>query len=184
MKGFLQTVLCMEIAEVNQTAIVTVSKAQRLPRSKVHDEVLVHLHTVEDCDLIYSYAKNLAKMDGKAGIRLDIPQHLRSEFKILETHGNMIRKNIGTSVKRSIRFDDSERSLILNMRLTADDPWVTVTVQQAMEAKRIRNQESIRLIRSTAPPTTSGMTSPLGKALGIYSRQSMTRPRWPKYEQD
>ena len=135
-------------------------------------------------DIVYSHARNLSKHSGTAGIQLEIPQHLRPEFKLLESHGNMIRTMIGPSVKRSIRFDNADCTLILNMRLATDKPWITVTVAQAREAKRLRSQTATAMVRSAypnhAPPP---MSSQQGRALGLPPPQPTlvnTRSRRPR----
>ena len=125
-RTFMREVLEMDTEIVNRTTIEAATTTQQLPRSKIKDEILVNFYTSDERDQVYAHAKNLAKQEGKAGIRLEIPPHLKPEFKLLENHGNSIRTMYGPSVKRSIRFDDSECSLILNMKLSPDDPWVTV----------------------------------------------------------
>ena len=167
-KMFFEETLEVEGQAVNRLGIEAVTPTQVLPRSKIKHEVLVHFFTADERDMVYSHAKNLAKHQGKAGVRLEIPQHLRPEFKLLESHGNNIRTMYGPSVKRSIRFDDAECSLILNMKLSPDDPWVTVSVDQAREARKMRSQASIALIRSTQPATQNQtMSASQGRALGL-----------------
>ena len=48
------------------------------------EEVLVLFSKVETRDFVQTYASNLAKSEGKAGMRLDIPPLLRNDFQILE----------------------------------------------------------------------------------------------------
>ena len=178
-KMYMSEILDIEAHVINRIAIETASATQSLPRSKVKDEILVHFHTIEDRDLVYSHARNLAKHTGKAGIRLEIPQHLRPDFKLLESHGNTIRTMYGPAVKRSIRFDDSECSLVLNMRLTPDDPWVAVSVDQAREAKKMRSQAAVSMIRSSFGARAQTMTASQGRALGLPQATPTTgkRPR-------
>ena len=162
---------------VNRIGIESVTTTQLLPRSKIKDEVLVHFFNAEERDLVYSHAKNLAKHQGKAGIRLEIPQHLKPEFKLLENHGNNIRTMYGPAVKRSIRFDDAECSLVLNMKLSPDDPWVSVSVEQARETKRMRTQASVDLIRNShATAQQQSISASQGRALGLPP-QTGPRPR-------
>ena len=124
--------------------------------------------SVDERDLVYAHARNLAKHAGSAGIRLEIPQHLRPDFKLLESHGNTIRGMMGPAVKRSIRFEDSDCSLILNIRLSPDDPWVTVSVDQAKEARRLRAQAAVAMIRTSYPGQTSQpISSQQSRALGL-----------------
>ena len=74
---------------------------------------------------------------------MEIPQNLRQDFKILEAHENLVHTTSRQTVKQSIRFDDSEWSLQLNILLSQFDPWVTVLIEQAKEAKRLRGSEPI-----------------------------------------
>ena len=122
-----------------------------------------------DRDVVYSYINRLAKHAGKAGIRLEIPLHLKSEFKLLEAHGNRVRTANGKDVKRSIQFDDADKLLILNVKISQDDDWTLVTVHQAREAKRIHAEADVRSIRMAydAEPDTDCRKSPNRKALGL-----------------
>ena len=85
--------------------------------------------------MVYSHAKALAKHEGKAGVRLEIPQHLKPEFKLLKNHGNSIRTMYGPSVKRSIPFDYAECSLVLNMKLSPDVPWASMWSKQGRQRR-------------------------------------------------
>ena len=166
-KTFMKEILDMENQAIARIGIEAANTTQQLPRSKIKDEVLVHFHTAEDRDLVYAHARNLAAHQGKAGIRLEIPQHLKPEFKLLESHGNNIRKLFGPAVKRSIRFDDAECSLVLNMRLSPDDPWVSVSVEQARETRKIRSQASVAMIRTSFNPPDQSFSASQGRALGL-----------------
>ena len=42
----------------------------------------------------------------------------------------MIRTLYDNAVKRNIQFDDSDCSLVFNVRLSADDLWVSVSVSK------------------------------------------------------
>ena len=80
---YMKEILEMEGQAINRIGIEAANTTQQLPRSKIKDEVPIHFHSAEDRDLVYLHARNLAKHQGKAGIRLKIPQHLKSEFKLL-----------------------------------------------------------------------------------------------------
>ena len=88
-KGFMNEMLYMDTTTINRISIESAIQTQQLPRSKIKNEILVHFHSMEERDIEYAHAKNLAKQEGKAGIRLEIPQHLKHEFKLLEGHGNI-----------------------------------------------------------------------------------------------
>ena len=84
--------------------------------------MIVIFQCIEDRDTVYTYVRNLAKMAGKAGIRLEIPEHLRIDFRLLETHGSTVRSVMGENTRRSIRFNDVDLSLVLNVKTGEHDP--------------------------------------------------------------
>ena len=173
-KVFLRDVMEMPTKDVLRIPIETAEATASPPNSKIHDEVLVCFKRVEDRDTVYSYARSLAKTGSKAGIRLEIPQHLRTAFRLLETHANAVRAAIGPTMKRSIRFDDVERSMVLSIKLSEHDPWITIDATQAGEARRLKNENAIKCIKNVydmAEPIQ--MSSPATKALGLWK----TRPR-------
>ena len=163
-----------------ESAVETASPSN----SKIHDEVLVHFERVEDRDTVYSYARSLAKSAGKAGIRLEIPQHLRTAFRLLETHADAVRAAMGPDMKRSIRFNDVERSLVLSIKLSEHDPWITIDVKQATEARRLKHDNAIKCIKNVyekAEPIQ--MSSPATRALGLWrTRPTMTPSVAPSRE--
>ena len=181
----MRDILEMDPRMLIKMPIELVTETSRQPRSKIHDEVIVQFTKVEDRDVVYAYAGNLAKQNGKAGIRLEIPEHLRADFRMLESHGNAVRAAIGQGVRRSIRFDDAERNLILNIRLEEGEPWISVDVMQAREAKKIKNRDVVSKIRNIyGNPDNFQLSSPVTKALGLsrmrptltHSQQLMGTP--------
>ena len=85
-------------------------------RSKISKEVLVRFSSSQSRDVAQSYAANLADFTGTAGLRLDVPDYLRGLFRKFESHGAALRSKYG-AVKRSIRFDDENRSLFMDVKL-------------------------------------------------------------------
>ena len=94
-------------------------------RSKVKKEVLIRFRNSQTRDLIQSYAPNLAAFDGTAGLRMEAPDFLRGLFRLFEAHGAALRAKY-TSVKRSIRFDDVEMSLFMDVKLRSTQ-WHRIT---------------------------------------------------------
>ena len=60
-------------------------------RGRIKDEIIVIFKTSGDRDLVQSFAPNLKELGGEAGVRLEIPEHLHTTFKLLEGHANGIR---------------------------------------------------------------------------------------------
>ena len=67
-------------------------------------------------DLVQSYAANLANHDGRAGIRMELPEHLRGLFKLFEAHGAELRKRY-PGLKRAIKYDDASQSLCMDVKM-------------------------------------------------------------------
>ena len=115
-RHFLVSVLRVPADTANNLPIELVKKQDQMRRSKIHDEVLVRFTTSQARDVVQSYAVNLSEAGGTAGLRLDVPDHLRGLFRLFEVHAAALRDRYGT-VKRAIRFDDTEMSLYMDVKL-------------------------------------------------------------------
>ena len=83
--------------------IVQIEKVEQARRSRVQNKVKVVFATSRERDLVQSYAANLAKQGGRAGIRMEVPEHLRGLFKLFEAHGASLRKKF-PGLRRSIKI--------------------------------------------------------------------------------
>ena len=54
-------------------------------KTAIHDEATVIFETVEARDVVRSAATNLSKLGDPCGMRLEIPEPLKSDFRTLET---------------------------------------------------------------------------------------------------
>ena len=99
-------------------------------RSKIHKEVLVRFRNAQARDVAQSYALNLAESAGNAGLRLEVPDHLRGLFRRFETHGAALRNKYG-SVKRAVRFDDENMSLTMDVKLE-NTQWHRLSAQDVL----------------------------------------------------
>ena len=132
-RNFCKTILKMPQEVIDGLLIERVYSVSQARRSKITDEVHVVLQTSHQRDAIQSYAANLAECNGKAGIRMDIPDHLRGLFRQFETHAINLKGKYGP-IKRAIRFDDLDGSLYMDVKLQ-DSDWHRIT---AAEIRRIR----------------------------------------------
>ena len=60
--------------------------------------MLVHFASVSEI----SHTVNLKDNASDAGVRLNIPDHLQADFKVLIQYGNDARKHYGVDVRRSV----------------------------------------------------------------------------------
>ena len=81
---------------------------------------MVSFNSVDARDLVQSYARNLSAWvgeDGKpqAGIRMQIPERLRGDFKILERYGHAMKNKHKDGFKRHIKIDDTKLCLYMDV---------------------------------------------------------------------
>ena len=67
-----------------------------------------------------------------AGIRIDIPDFLSSDFKTLEGYGARMRRINGKMTKKYVKLDDNY-GLYLHLRLPGEDTWLRITPSLARD---------------------------------------------------
>ena len=112
-------------------------------RSRIHDEYVVTFERIEERDAVKSYANGLASSQGKAGLRLELPDNLKGSYRTLEEHGLAVRELYGEGTKRSVKFDDRAKDLMMDVKLPGSLKWHNVTVDQARKAKRMREEAEL-----------------------------------------
>ena len=78
---FLKNILKMPEPVIESLKFKRIEPVGQARRSKIQGEVILQLRTSHERDSIQSYASNLSAVQGKAGIRLDIPDFLRGIFR-------------------------------------------------------------------------------------------------------
>ena len=121
-----------EIAEDTVERVRRVCTGRRKP-NRVSQEVVVLFANVEIRDMVYSYAPNLAPIQGKAGIRIEIPCHLLGKFKSLTRYGKTQREKEGDGYKWSTKFDDIEQTLTIDEKLPGASGWTRVGWEKIMD---------------------------------------------------
>ena len=118
--------------------IVLIEKVEQARRSRIQNEVKVVFATSRERDLVQSYAANLAKQGGKAGIRMEVPEHTRGLFKLFEAHGASLRGKF-PGLKRSIKFEDTSQSLCMDVRMPGKQKWHRISGIEMREIARRTN---------------------------------------------
>ena len=86
-KRFFQTNMRVPASLTSTLNLDTIRRAVEQPaRSKIKNEIIVTFAEREERDTVKSYARELAHMGGMAGLRLEIPEHLKGHHKVLEEH--------------------------------------------------------------------------------------------------
>ena len=135
------------------------------PRSKIQNEALVVFGSPHIRDSVKAAG---FKLEGqRAGIRIEVPNYLKSDFQVLQSVSYRM-KLAHPGIKRSIKFDDENLGLILDVQIPGKD-WTRIRPNQARAAKRsdplLRSgpaklssemiTEAIRLDSTTANPSVS-----------------------------
>lgn len=107
------------------------------------DEVLVRFVRSEDRDMVVGAASKLAACiddTGKptAGIRMEVPRRLQSDFKALFRYGQSLRSRHGPGTRKHVKFCDLDRSLYLNVKLPGDEFWSQISTEVARRGLRSR----------------------------------------------
>ena len=103
------------------------------PRSKTKDEVLVVFSNRETRDAVRAAAPKLAGLGNAAGIRMQIPGHLLTNFKALENLGYQMRQ-VKPGLRRVIKFDDENLGVVMDVKV--DDQWKRIKPADAINAKK------------------------------------------------
>ena len=151
-KIFLATHMGIPDETLSNIKFEAIEKQEQMRRSKVHGEYLVRFFNSQTRDVIQSYAANLANANGRAGLRIDIPDALRGLFRMYESHAAALREKYG-GIRRAIRFDDVNRSLYMDVKLNHTD-WHRITERDIRDV--------FKNAKSSLPNT--GSTSDLKKS--------------------
>ena len=137
---FIRNKLEVPETEVNDDQIVRVRRMQPPRRSMVHLEVCVVFGDKYSRDVIAAHGKNLKdyvndRGQPTLGMRIQYPDHLGEDFRLLEWYGAELRKMKGPGTRRSIRFNDEDGTIYTDVQLPNTDRWHRVTTEMAREAK-------------------------------------------------
>lgn len=84
-----------------------------------------------------------------AGFRMEVPDFLAGDFKLLEDYGYQMRQMHGRQTKRYIRCDNEELSLYMEIRLPDSPLWLRITPELARELKQQNDREEIERLKTT-----------------------------------
>ena len=103
--------------------------------------------SVEVRDHVAAHAKNLANVrsngnDPVPSVRMEVPQHLRGIKRELDEYGFLLKQETTgisgiSELRRSIKFNDAERTLYMDVLYPGETKWARITYAQAREGNRI-----------------------------------------------
>ena len=157
---FVSDKLRIPTGELTNDDINFVRRTRTTKRSRVQDEVLVSFNSTAARDLVQSHAKNLAEWVGEggkplAGIRMEIPERLMSDFKALEQYGHAMKEKHGKNMKRHTKLDDASLCVYLDIYLPRQETWVRVDVDLARKDNQKRQEKKSKKTDSDLLSTTN-----------------------------
>ena len=100
---------------------------------KIKNECIVTFDEKRVKDKVRAGASNLAGMSDH-GVRIDIPNFLRSNFRSLEALGFALKKK-HKDLRRAVKFNDEALDLVMDMRTTDEADWVRIRPDAARRAR-------------------------------------------------
>ena len=149
---FLQGALLLSKTEVDSLGIDWVERTRVAPRSKIHNEVRILLPDPRTRDFLASKGRMLSTYVDNArrptaGFRMDIPDYLAKDYKILEDYAFRMREAHGRDTRKSIRYDDNGYTIYLDLKLPGSMSWLRITPDLARELRERRNKDDIEAAR-------------------------------------
>jgi hypothetical protein len=81
-------------------------------------------------------------------VKLDFPDYLSQDFRVLERYGAAVRSKHGKGTKRNIRFCDEKLALYMDVKIPTDLNWMKVTVEMAADLLEEDDQRTGRVTRN------------------------------------
>ena len=105
------------------------------PAARIKHEAMVTYMSVDIRDAVKGAARNLAGLGSDYGVRLELPNHLKSTMKTLQAVSFELKTKFPLS-RRNVLFDDEAMDLVLDFTAGEDKPWRRITSKQAMDRKK------------------------------------------------
>ena len=113
----------------------------RANKARNPEEVLVYFESKESRDLVKGGGTKLAKYGQTAGIRIQVPGHLMSNFRVLESLAFHLKQKDST-LRRVVKFDEDCMDLFMDVKVMGE--WRRVYPDQA------------RVVQASRPDFRSG----------------------------
>ena len=140
---FIRTKLLVDEATCLNNQVERVRRTRQPKRSKgrVNNEVLITFVDKFARDSVAAGAKNLAEYKDElgnptAGLRMNYPDHLGSDFRALEWYGAEMRRVHGEGTRRSIKFEDELEGLCIDIKVPSESEWHRINPETAKDYKK------------------------------------------------
>ena len=136
-----------------------ISQVKAIPsdkQPKATNEVLITFNDNTTRDFVRKHAKNLANQctHQSSGMRIDFPDFLSNQFRLLERYGAYVRRLHGEGTRQHIRFDDQRMGLFSSVKLPKAEGWIKVSPELAEELLAKGEAENASEVKRRLSTTT------------------------------
>ena len=123
--------------ELKRSDIALTRRVRTTRNARARKELLVLFTDQEIRDFVLSHARNLSgHIDSNkkptAGVRIEVPTHLLNVKRSFDEYGYMLKMELGNSFKRNVRYDDTNRTLVMDVKYPGEgNKWDRITYEQA-----------------------------------------------------
>ena len=128
---------------------------ERKPKYK--DEVIVTFEDKATRDHVKAQAPHVADHREKAGMRLHIPDHLQQSFRSLMNLSYELKKK-HPELKRTVKFDEDELDLFMDIQTAAGADWKRIGRDQAQRFSDRRKETATMTIEEDEQDGLLGST--------------------------
>ena len=160
LQTFLFDLMLIPPEDISQENIIDIRRVRLTRNAKTMLECTVVFSSVEVRDFVAAHAKNLASIrvtgsepTPSVSVRMDVPQHLRGIKRELDEYGFLLKtetKNLSgkSELKRSVKYDDAERTLHMDVLYPGKTKWAKITYEQAREGNRLSQSRFATNVRT------------------------------------
>ena len=138
---FLQRCLGLSGAQIDDLGIERVERTGIPDNRTVDNELRIVLASATPRDFIFGQRPKLASYineEGKptAGFRVDGPDYLGAEWKLLDDLGFQLKRENGPGTRKYIKHDDYSYGFFLEIRLPGASSWTKILPEAAQHMRR------------------------------------------------
>ena len=140
----------------NQVADLNIERVERTGLDLVHNELRIVTSSPNARDFLFSKGPKLAAYVDEdrrptAGFRVDVPDFLGAEWKMLDELGFQIKRDNGPGTRRYVKYDDYNYSLYLEVRLPGSTSWTKISPESATRMRRKRERDDLEKMNGWGP---------------------------------
>ena len=133
-RGYMKEFLKMDPKTIEDIGSFRTQRVPAGPGAKFKNEVVVTYRSVEARDAVKGSARNLAGRGQEFGVRLEIPNRLKTAMNALQSASYAIKQR-HPEARRNVLLEDETMDLVLDFCTKEGEPWRRMTSKQAKDRK-------------------------------------------------